>query len=160
MAKVVELAQIVIDDGSPRVMGNWIDNTRPVLATKVNGSWTYQCSEELLPAVREMIDLYEKVMVRPEVWEFARSMELKLRASGGKSSWKGISREYLTKRMIQEVVELLAALGIGAAEIQLLVSEQIRQLDAHDYASSPSAEAVDVANFAMMLYDNLTNHRI
>jgi hypothetical protein len=155
--------KLVTSKGAVRVVATTVDDndiTHAVVAVKVSGTWMYQCSEHQLSKVQAMILGHEKaVVLRPEVLAFARDMELKLRANDFKSSWSECSKGYLSTRLTREVVELLAALGLGAPEIQRIVDEKILMLDEHDYQSDPRSETVDVANFAMMIHDNLTHER-
>ncbi len=79
--------------------------------------------------------------VRPAVQWFAVQMEKKLRENDHKKHWSECSVDYLYDRMDQEVVELDRALlevertGNGKEEVIF--------------------EAADVANFAMMIADNM-----
>lgn len=72
--------------------------------------------------------------LRPVVREFAAGMEAKLRMNDHKPHWRTCSLEYLRARLSQEVAELDGALEDGDPRL-------VR------------GEAVDVANFAMMLAD-------
>lgn len=72
--------------------------------------------------------------LRPEVLAFAIAMERKLRTQDAASgqSWKDADIDYLLDRLADEVVELNGAVVDGAHVL---------------------GEAVDVANFAMMVAD-------
>lgn len=98
--------------------------------------------------------------IRPEVIEFAKAMEEKLRRNNHKSSWEGCTQTQLVGMLLRELVELLAALGFDSDEVEETVRIYAAKLDAHDFDSDPKSEAVDVANFTMMLFDNLTHGRI
>ena len=74
--------------------------------------------------------------VRPDVYWFANCMEEALRRNDHKGTWEHLDDWYLTRRLLEEVGELFAALLEGRNE------GAIRD------------EAVDVANFAMMIADN------
>lgn len=76
--------------------------------------------------------------LRPEVLQFAKSMEAVLKANDHKGGWKKMNRWLLCDRAINEMQELLRAL-------EHLSPEEIAK------------EATDVANFMMMIVDNLTN---
>lgn len=71
------------------------------------------------------------------VMQFAVKMEEKLSANDHKSGWEGMSYKMLINRMRQEIKELERAikLKLPAKEIQY--------------------ECADVANFAMMIADNI-----
>jgi NTP pyrophosphatase (non-canonical NTP hydrolase) len=80
-----------------------------------------------------------EVELRPEVLAFAQSMEQVLRENDHKGGWKGNdqkNRVYLMRRLYEELREVEVALQ-----------------DADD--SQTRHELVDVANFCMMLWDNL-----
>ncbi|GAF85775.1 unnamed protein product [marine sediment metagenome] len=73
--------------------------------------------------------------IRKEVKVFSIAMEQVLKLHDNKPHWTDADNSYLLYRLKQEVKELEAALING-------VSKEIKY------------EAVDVANFAMMLFDN------
>jgi len=72
--------------------------------------------------------------IRKEVIWFARQMEKVLRDNDDKGHWSGCSSEYLQRRMREEIVELENSWGQGC--------------------NATIHEAVDVANFVMMIADN------
>lgn len=73
---------------------------------------------------------------RPAVQRFAQAMERKLRQNDDREGWEGCSYFYLLSMMEREVKEVRESLvDQDPKEAQL--------------------EAADVANFAMMIYDNL-----
>jgi NTP pyrophosphatase (non-canonical NTP hydrolase) len=74
------------------------------------------------------------IEIRPKVMAFARLMEVALRKNDHKGGWKECSEAYLFTRLIEEAGEL------GKAMLSFL-------------EGSVGNEAVDVANFAMMLAD-------
>lgn len=76
--------------------------------------------------------------IRPEVIEFAKAMEIKLRKNDYKSHWSGCTNEYLIKRIEQKYRELI----IGNVYYK-------------DF--NPLDKAVGVANYAMMYWDNNKN---
>ena len=71
---------------------------------------------------------------RPEVQDFACAMEIVLRDNDHKGGWQGCSEAYLERRLVEELDEYFSTLPI---------SDKTRTLK----------EIVDVANFAMMLWD-------
>jgi NTP pyrophosphatase (non-canonical NTP hydrolase) len=78
--------------------------------------------------------------IRPCVQEFAEAMERKLRTNDGERGnrgWSGYSPEWLTGRLVDEVEELELAVRNESSE-------------------AAAREAIDVANFAMMIHDVLT----
>ncbi|MCG3177341.1 MAG: hypothetical protein MOGMAGMI_02313 [Candidatus Omnitrophica bacterium] len=80
------------------------------------------------------------VELRPALAQFAGEMEAVLKQNDHKGGWKDCPMEYLRDRLHQEVRELdRALLGSGG------------QYD----PSAVAKECADVANFAMMLRDNV-----
>ena len=80
----------------------------------------------------------DKFIIRPEVEEFSQAMERILRQNDDKGGWRGESSLYFLSRLMTEVGELSVAIesdAYGALEVQ--------------------HECVDVANFAMMIFDIL-----
>ncbi len=85
--------------------------------------------------------------VRPSVRDFAVAMETKLRKSahkGDQGTWRHEDPAWLLDRLIEEVVELQEEVGKFPGET---LSET------HAITAAIEDEAVDVANFAMMLFD-------
>ena len=78
-------------------------------------------------------------MVREEVHEFAEAMEKVLARNDHKEGWGECTNLYLIQRMIEET------------------SEVMKMLDAGELGDM-AEEAIDVANFAMMIYDNNKDH--
>lgn len=72
---------------------------------------------------------------RPQVRQFALQMERKLRQNDHKPGWENDSFDELFARMLEEAGEVLIARITG---------------------DDPAGEIADVANFAMMIWDNLT----
>lgn len=72
--------------------------------------------------------------LRPELAEFVEAMEAKLAKNDYKTSWEGESLEYLLGRLIDEQRELMKAFRAG---------------------HGIDDEAVDVANFCMMIYSKV-----
>lgn len=80
---------------------------------------------------------------RPEVQQFALDMERVLQMNEHKGGWQSCPPAYLFRRLLEEVAE---------------VAEWVTQqggLDSLDFRH----ECVDVANFAMMLWDNSKRSR-
>lgn len=77
----------------------------------------------------------EKIELRPEVQWFAELMEFVLRANDHKPGWKADSEEALLDRLHEEVAEL---------RTEILSEDRVDHV---------VKEAVDVANFAMMIAD-------
>lgn len=90
----------------------------------------------------------EKVLdCRQEVKDFAVLMEQKLRKNDHKISWKKCNQEYLLQRLDDEVKELHECFFIySPADMNFLMDGQ--------HEDRIPGEAADVANFAMMLWDN------
>jgi len=84
--------------------------------------------------------------IRPCVLHFAVEMERKLRANDWKEHWSNFSVEYLAERISDELAELTHAVAkLSAAED---AGEDLGIL-----ALSVMEEAVDLANFSMMIGD-------
>lgn len=81
--------------------------------------------------------------VRPELTVFVRIMEAKLRANDHKGGWSGNQPTSLLKRLKEEVTEL---------------EDEINKPTIS--ATRAAFEAVDVANFAMMIVDVLTGGKM
>lgn len=83
--------------------------------------------------------------LRPEVKWFALLMEETLRkhdeSKGGVDGWRKCSGGYLSFRLKEETKELVAELALCSHS-------------PHEIIEGVVAEAVDVANFAMMIADN------
>ena len=92
---------------------------------------------------------------RKEVKEFAKLMEEKLQKNDHKEHWSKSNYAYLIQRLHQEVEELDEALQgfiIGQTMPRdLSGSNSIKQY------GEVVDECIDVANFAMMISDNLHN---
>lgn len=79
--------------------------------------------------------------IRSELQLFVNAQEDKLRRNDHKPHWKNSSIRFLIKRLKDEIEELEIEIEKGS---ELLITH----------------EAVDVANFAMMIFDNAKNGRI
>ena len=77
--------------------------------------------------------------IRPSVFGFARAMEAKLEQNDHKGGWSECSIEYLEYRLIEEIGEYFAIRAKGGIESYFNVE----------------LELVDIANFAMMLYQRM-----
>jgi len=80
--------------------------------------------------------------LRPELLDFAHDMETTLRRHDHKTHWSTCRTEYLVLRLRNKILELSLA----------IVAERS--------ASELRAEAVDVANYAMMIGDVASRKRI
>jgi len=101
----------------------------------------YGCSAEIAASIiRDQQDELPEISMplRPEVLFFAERMECKLRLNDHKQHWRDFNIEYLMRRLKEEVAELEDTIASGGTRHQ--------QAD----------EAADVANFAMMIADSLT----
>lgn len=76
--------------------------------------------------------------VREEVADFAISMESKLQENDHKGGWKECELRYLEDRLLQEVNGVYEAIQQGKSAAEVL------------------KECAEVANFAMMIADNVT----
>ena len=86
---------------------------------------------KLKKGVEELKEMKGNHGLRPELATFAEAIETKLKKNDYKPSWKDESLDYLLERLIEEAGELYSTVKIGG-----------------DMAD----EAVDVANYAMMVY--------
>jgi|WetSurMetagenome_2_1015567.scaffolds.fasta_scaffold03410_5 hypothetical protein len=92
---------------------------------------------------------------RHEVKQFAIAMELKLRENDHKRGWQDCDYEYLTDKIDIELEELVEAL-----EAHTNYVGDSRTHKAHVLGVEAQQEAVDVANFAMMVYDKLEHNLV
>ena len=85
--------------------------------------------------------------VRPVVWQFALLMEKKLRENDHKGHWSKCNQEYLLTRLDEEVQELHKCFFFySPGDMNFFMDGQ--------HEDKIPGEAADVANFAMMLWDN------
>jgi ribosomal protein S27AE len=90
------------------------------------------------------------VGIRPVILEFAAVMEQKLRKNDHKSHWSKCNQEYLLKRLDDEVKELHECFFIySPGDMNFYMDGQ--------HGDRIPGEAADVANFAMMLWDNFSD---
>ena len=111
-----------------------------------------QCyaSEELKTRERAEQSEAQAAVMRPEVRWFAEKMEQTLRANDHKSGWGDCEFRWLLGRINEEVLELqLACNGLTGAE------EIGKTTDCPIDGETIIREATDVANFAMMIADNI-----
>ena len=87
--------------------------------------------------------------VRKEVEWFSKWMEKKLRANDHKEHWSRSPIAYLFGRLMEELGEL----GLALCDAALLDEDDPRAVC---YDEEIVGEAVDVANFAMMIADKLS----
>lgn len=85
----------------------------------------------------------EQVKLRPALKTFAEAMELVLRKNDHKGGWKSEAVGYLLGRIGDELEE--------AKEVYNGVHDG-------DALRKMQKEVVDIANFSMMLYDNLEDY--
>lgn len=87
-----------------------------------------------------------KIIPRPEVVDFAVTMEAKLRANDHKGGWGSCDADTLVQKLEFELAELKLALQKQASTPYMLeeLIEEVRR------------ECADVANFAMMISDNFS----
>jgi NTP pyrophosphatase (non-canonical NTP hydrolase) len=109
----------------------------------------------------------ELAFMRPEVREFARLMEEKLRANDHKPGWRQDDPEELVNRIEQETNELRQAVcrAFGEAHWPLREGEyrphkfasmkwrSATKEERAEWSAKIPGEAADVANFAMMVAD-------
>jgi hypothetical protein len=95
--------------------------------------------------------------IRPEVRDFAFRMEEKLRENDHKSHWSKESYAYLLQGLKDEVDELEQELS-GFIIGQAMPRDLSGSSSIHQYGEAVE-ESVDVANFAMMIKDNLIHLR-
>lgn len=83
--------------------------------------------------------------VRPCVASFAKAMELKLRrddGSKGEEGWKTAPLSLMTQRLLEEFIELVDAIDKDTTDPDEVM-----------------LECVDVANFAMFIYDIMNDRK-
>jgi hypothetical protein len=88
----------------------------------------------------------EGIALRGQLMEFAVAMELKLRENDWKSGWEKDKLKSLMMRLHEEVSELECAVSC----LDFVESDLYREITIR----SILAEACDVANLAMMIFDN------
>ena len=82
-----------------------------------------------------------EIECREIVKKFAIQMELKLRDNDHKGGWSMCSIDELFTRLLEETAELHRAITFNMEE------------------QNPELEAVDIANFCMMIWEHLTNFK-
>jgi len=113
----------------------------PVWQAADQNCWKSQADNDAQVAKKE------REKVRPEVWQFALLMEKKLKENDHKSHWSKCNQEYLLKRLDEEVEELHKCFFFySPGDMNFFMDGQ--------HEDKIPGEAVDVANFAMMLWDN------
>ena len=114
-------------------------------------------AREVIPTMAQLEEMYaariedelkkERERVRPEVWQFALLMEKKLQENDHKEHWSKCNQEYLLKRLDEEVQELHKCFFFySPGDMNFFMDGQ--------HEDKIPGEAADVANFAMMLWDN------
>ena len=111
---------------------------------------------ELRNGKREMDEMYkDRPFIQEKIREhrtdliavmrFAKTMDVKLRANKHKVHWSKLEQFYLLYRLEQELTELrMAMIDEGASD--------------EEQAKAIISECADVANFAMMISDNIRNN--
>ena len=97
------------------------------------------------------------MMIRKEIKSFSEDMERKLKENEHKEYWSKSNYAYLIRRLRQEVDELeeeLSSFVIG----QAMPTDLSGSCSIEKYGEVVD-ECADVANFAMMIADNLKNKR-
>ena len=90
------------------------------------------------------------------VMEFAKRMQYKLNKNKHKTGWEHLSIDWLRERMLFEADELkdfIADYAMMKADPK--TDEQVLE----DMRDDMKNECADVANFAMMIFDNIENHK-
>lgn len=133
-----------LDDTSPPVSLH--DNTIEILKTQ--GELLRHLAEiEIALAGGTIVRVTRPVEVRDSVGSFAEEMERILRENDHKGGWGGCTNGYLLSRLIEEVAELSGWMyGKGEPSDSLSIIQA-------------GKEAIDVANFAMMLRENLLKEK-
>jgi NTP pyrophosphatase (non-canonical NTP hydrolase) len=85
-------------------------------------------------------------MIRREVLRFTDAMESVLKKNDYKGGWNECNVSYLRARLVEELGEYFARVAIN------IDYEATKPLDARD-KELERKELVDIANFAMMLWD-------
>ena len=130
------------------------------VASKQEGEWYYSCRASEISEIQLIIQRYEAYDLSPPVLEFARIMDVIIKGkSSEKTGWERLSRVDLFKLLVFEVVELMVSLGINPHGITAFIEERLTSIKEEDLISNPIDESIDVANIAMMIYDNLSNGR-
>ena len=88
------------------------------------------------------------VKLRPAVKRFAEAMELVLRDNDHKTGWQELCNDHLVERMEDELGEL---------HVELFHIADYREPNIPDIARAVH-EAIDLANFAMMFFENNRDH--
>lgn len=124
-------------------------------------------SEEAMAGAASALTVeLEPARWRPEVVAFADAMESKLRDNDGKGGWKDCAPHWLMMRVVEEAAELLEELDPGtrasaqfyaASRMLSAACEELNQFGPYLKTKGDPmrvlGEAVDVANFAMMVAD-------
>jgi hypothetical protein len=86
--------------------------------------------------------------LRPQVVAFAHLMESKLRENDHKGGWEHCDLDWLLKRLKEEAEEI-------AGPLPLVHDLSRSRVERKELARAIGREAADVANFAMMIADNV-----
>jgi len=97
-----------------------------------------------------------KIIPRPEVTKFAIGMESKLRKNDHKTHYKHFDFGYLFERLQDEIKELNEAIKKADAELKFGEnSNHWNTIKIEKHRKAIISECYDIANFAMMIADNL-----
>jgi len=112
------------------------------------------------------MEILEVLKMRKEIEKFAVAMEAKMAEKDAEyidaelkpDNWKQTDQEYLTERLLDEVIEYCFASGMPQfsekgnlmAHIVCKINTKLRDTEADE-----KAELIDIANFCMMIRDNL-----
>ncbi len=97
---------------------------------------------------------WHAVNARPEVRWFAELMEQKLKVFDTKLNWEDMHPGYALRRLHEEFDELRDLLVKDSAEVHTTGADQIYYSTKKEFSrEAVIEEAVDLANFAMMIAD-------
>jgi len=88
--------------------------------------------------------------MRESVKEFADAMERVLKDNDHKDGWKNLNAYHLLGRIDEERDELFRAMDRFYRDENAIGNQKLAKKDLNDMLD----EAIDIANFCMMLYDN------
>jgi len=128
------------------------DGTTVMLHGDEDGLITFKSAPESTQRASRALQASQSTdYVRPAIMAFACSMEEKLRKREGKGGWAMDTLMSLHNKMEIEADELYFAITGPQLGPGLKVNSSRYQTEVQD-------EAVDVANFAMMIFDKMDNH--
>jgi hypothetical protein len=88
---------------------------------------------------------------------FTREMRLKLGANDHKGPWTNETLDHLVRRLLEEVIELVAEIGADHATL-MRFQDAVVKMRFHGLgrAREIQREAADVGNFAMMIWERFS----